>query len=63
MPKARARYTQSDVLRILKAAAKMGVAVRVKIDTRGNILIATGNTGSDISEWDEEYGEDRIEAR
>jgi hypothetical protein len=51
----------------LKAAAQARVEVRVKIDTAGNILIATGkaNSGLDINEWDAELfdGEDRVAAR
>jgi hypothetical protein len=58
MSKARARYTEADVARVLKAAAKAHVDVRLKIDTAGNILIATGK-GSEggsfsLNEWDEE---------
>lgn len=57
MSRARARYTEADVARILKAAAKAHVDVRVKIMPDGTILIATGKTdASDIeqaNEWDE----------
>ena len=42
MSKARARCTKSDISRILKAAAKACVDVRVEIDPDGNIIIATG---------------------
>jgi hypothetical protein len=70
MSKAPARYTQSDVVRILKAAAQAHVEVRVKIDTAGNIVIATtgqsgASDGLDSNEWDEELfgGKDQTEVR
>ncbi len=37
-----ARFTQSDLDRILKAAKKAGVDVRVKIEPDGAITVATG---------------------
>jgi hypothetical protein len=43
MSKARARYTEADIARVLKAAAKAHVDVRVRIDPSGNIVIVTGN--------------------
>jgi hypothetical protein len=41
----RAKFTEADISRILKAAAKAHVDVRVKIDTYGNILIANTKDG------------------
>jgi hypothetical protein len=37
-----ARFTQSDLDRILKAAKKAGVDVRVKIEPDGAITVETG---------------------
>lgn len=50
MSRGRARYTESDVTRILKAAAKVPVDVRVTIDTAGNIIIATNGKPCDANE-------------
>ena len=60
MSKGRARYTESDIARILKAAAKAQVDVRVKIGTDGSIVIATRkpnelHTDAHINEWDEVF--------
>jgi hypothetical protein len=55
--KERARYTEADIARILKAAAKARIDVRVKIATDGSITIATGIPGElngDLANpWDE----------
>jgi hypothetical protein len=57
MSRARARYTEAEVTRILKAAAKAHVDVCVKIATDGSITIATGMPGEPNSDganpWDE----------
>jgi hypothetical protein len=70
MSKGRARYTESDIARILKAAAKAHVDVRVKIDTDGSILIATRKSNelhasAHINEWDEIFdnGNDQASVR
>jgi hypothetical protein len=70
MSKGRARYTESDIARILKAATKAHVDVRVKIDTDGSIMIATRKSnelsaGANINEWDEvfENGNDQASVR
>jgi len=70
MSKGRARYTELDIARILKAAAKAHVDVRVKIDTDGSIIIATRNSNelradAHINEWDEVFnnGNDQASVR
>jgi hypothetical protein len=64
MSKRRARYTESDIARILKAAAKAHVDVCVKIDTDGSIMITTrksnelhagAHINAHINEWDEVF--------
>lgn len=47
MSRGRARFTQSDLARIFKAAAKAHVDVRVKITADGTITIATGMPGAE----------------
>jgi hypothetical protein len=53
----RAKFTESDLARIFKAAAKAHVDVRVKIATDGTITIATGIpgelNGDAANPWDE----------
>jgi hypothetical protein len=68
MSKGRARYTESDIVRILKAAAKARVDVRVTIDTDGSIMIATrksNDAGAHSNEWDEVFdnGNDQASVR
>jgi hypothetical protein len=57
MSRGRTRFTESDLARIFKAAAKAHVDVRVKIATDGTIMIATGVLGElngDVANpWDE----------
>ena len=57
MSKKYARYTQSDITRILKAAAAAKVDVRVRITPDGSITIATGMPGETnadaVNPWDE----------
>jgi len=57
MAKGRARYTESDVTRILKAAAKARVGVHVRIAIDGTIVITTGGPGEPNGDaanpWDE----------
>jgi hypothetical protein len=60
MSKRHAKYTESDIARILKAAAKAHVDVCVKIDTDGSIMITTRKSnelhaGAHINEWDEVF--------
>jgi hypothetical protein len=64
MSKTRARCTQTEVTRILKAAAAAGVAVRLEIaDDR--IIVTTGpagkgeaSNGSNANPWDDVLGGD-----
>ena len=57
MSRGRAKFTESDLARIFKAAAKAHVDVRVKIATDGTITIATGVqrelNGDVANPWDE----------
>jgi hypothetical protein len=57
MSKGRARFTESEIIRILKAAAKAKVDVRVKIAPDGSITIAPGMpgelNGDAANPWDE----------
>jgi hypothetical protein len=57
MSRGRARFTESDLARIFKAAAKAQVDVCVKIAPDGSITIATGMLGElngDVANpWDE----------
>lgn len=62
MPRARARFTESDVSRVLRAAAKAHIDVRVRIEPNGAITIATGKAAETVNgncenEWDEVYGD------
>jgi hypothetical protein len=56
MSRARARYTESDVRRILSAAAKANVSVCVEIATDGKITVVTKPSGeaagNTTNEWD-----------
>jgi putative heme degradation protein len=57
MSRGRARFTESDLARIFKAASKAGVDVCVKIGADGSITIATGMPGElkgdAVNPWDE----------
>jgi hypothetical protein len=60
MSRSKQRCTQSEVFRILKAAAKARVDVRVEIERDGKIVIVTGMpakpadlTGTEANSWDE----------
>ncbi len=57
MARGRARYTELDITRILKAAAKAKVDVCVKIAPDGSITIAPGTpcelNGEAVNPWDE----------
>jgi hypothetical protein len=57
MSKGRARFTESEIVRILKAAAKAKVDVRVNIGPDGSITIAPGMpdelNGDPANPWDE----------
>jgi hypothetical protein len=55
MSRARAKYTESDMRRILSAAAKAGVSVRIQIASDGTITVVTGapsETGNTSNPWD-----------
>ncbi len=53
----RARFTESEIIRVLKAAAKAKVDVCVKITPDGSITIAPGKlgelNGDAANPWDE----------
>jgi hypothetical protein len=53
----RARFTKSDIARILKAATEAGVEICVRITPDGSITIATGTpgelNGDGANPWDE----------
>jgi hypothetical protein len=55
MSRARARYTESDVRRVLAAAKKAGVCVRVEIATDGKIVVIAGppSEATARNPWDE----------
>ena len=54
MPRGRARFTETDLTRIFKAAAKAGVEVCVKIAPDGSITIAGGMPElNGANPWDE----------
>jgi hypothetical protein len=57
MSRGRAKFTQSDLTRIFKAAAKANVDVCIKIATDGSITIANGMpgelNGDAANPWDE----------
>jgi hypothetical protein len=59
MSRTRARCTQTEVTRILKAAAKAGVSVRVEIAPDGKIIVISAKpsevdaNGSCTNPWDE----------
>jgi hypothetical protein len=56
MSRSAARFTESDVRRVLTASAKARVNVRIRIEPNGAIVIDTGvNPGepqSESSSWD-----------
>jgi hypothetical protein len=57
MSRGRAKFTETELARIFKAAAKAHIDVRVKIATDGTITIATGMpgelNGDAANPWDE----------
>jgi hypothetical protein len=56
MSRGRAKFTESDLSRIFKAAAKARIEVCVKIASDGSIMIATGvrgENGDAVNPWDE----------
>ena len=57
MSRGRARFKQGEITRILKAAAKAKVDVRVEIAPDGKITIAPGKPGAlngdAVNPWDE----------
>jgi hypothetical protein len=54
MPRARARFTELDVRRVLGAAKKAGVSVRVEIAIDGKIVVVTGASSDAVAPnpWD-----------
>jgi hypothetical protein len=61
MSKRRARFIEAEITRILKAAAKAKVDVRVKIAPDGSITITPGMpgelNGDAVNPWDEVLGD------
>ncbi len=57
MSKTRARFKEAEITRILNAAAKAKVDVRIKIAPDGSITIAPGmpdeRNGDAVNPWDE----------
>jgi hypothetical protein len=57
MPRARSRFTVSELSRIFKAAKEAGVELRVRIAMDGTITIATGTSAeakaAPSNPWDE----------
>jgi hypothetical protein len=61
-----AKFTQSDVSRVLNAARKLGVDVQIELRNDGTILVTTGKTGNQAAEpneWDEINGGNKTETR
>jgi hypothetical protein len=55
MSRARARFTESDVRRVLSAARKADVNVRVEIAPDGRMVVVTapsGQAGNTSNPWD-----------
>jgi hypothetical protein len=55
MSRAAARFTESDVRRVLTAARKAQCCVRIEIEKTGKLVIITGQPGEPSSEqtsWD-----------
>jgi hypothetical protein len=77
MGRQRCAFKQSDVVRAIKAGisgvTQAGLEVAcVKIDHGGTVIIETtrvasvngnGTTAATTNEWDEVYGEDKVEVR
>jgi hypothetical protein len=58
LSRGRTRFTQSDVARILKAAAKAGVAVTIDISVDGSMRVSVGAKESDSTNpWNEAIAE------
>jgi hypothetical protein len=61
MSRGRAKFTEADVGRVLKAAAKAGVEVRLEIQPNGTMVVTSRRSGEPIeasagNEWDDAYG-------
>jgi hypothetical protein len=63
-------FKQTDLERALKAAAAVGVRVKVEIEkdkmtvvTIGKMTTLEKDAGTEQNEWDEEYGANQIEIR
>jgi hypothetical protein len=63
-------FKQTDLERVLKAAAAVGVRVKIEIEKDKMTVVTIGKmttmdkdaaTGSERNEWDEEYGADQTE--
>jgi hypothetical protein len=55
MSRAKARFTQTDVSRVLAAAKKLGVNVRIQIASDGTITVVTAppsEAGNTSNPWD-----------
>ena len=57
MPRARCRFTRTEVTRACRAAEKAGNVARVEIDQTGKIILVLGGDAADTApmnnEWDE----------
>jgi hypothetical protein len=54
MSRARAKFTESDVRRVLSAARKAAVSVRVEIAADGRMVVVTGPSSEAVNAnpWD-----------
>ena len=51
MPRGHARYTQSEIERIFKAAKKAGVVARIELELRDGTKIAVEGKMNEPNEW------------
>lgn len=63
MSRGRATFREADITRLLRAARKAGVDVKVKIERDGTMIVMTAMARSEsqtkqepTNEWDEKYG-------
>jgi len=61
MSRGRAKFTDSDLTRIFRVAAKAGVDVRVEIRPDGTLVVTGKREGNaaDRNEWDEALDDDQ----
>jgi hypothetical protein len=70
MGRAPARFTESDISRVLRVAKRLNVGVRIESKPDGTIVVQAGgdmpqldNGGDQPNEWDREYGTQATEVR